>query len=168
MAGLLYRLGRLSARRHWTVIVSWALIIALAGVGYGLFHGAISSAITIPGTATSKVTDELATKFPKASGGSGSIVFATTDGSALSDGQKSDVTARGSMVPESLTLWLELSARTTSCTSPIVQPKVFAAATVVTTSIGWSPGMAGARAGQVPAVSLASECNAGYASNDIR
>jgi RND superfamily putative drug exporter len=93
MAGLLYRLGRLSARRHWTVIVSWALIIALAGVGYGLFHGAISSAITIPGTATSKVTDELATKFPKASGGSGSIVFATTDGSALSDGQKSEVTA---------------------------------------------------------------------------
>ena len=33
MASLLYRLGRFSARRHWTVIVSWVLVIALAAVG---------------------------------------------------------------------------------------------------------------------------------------
>lgn len=93
MAGLLYRLGRFAARRHWTVIVTWVVLIALAAVSYGLFQGAISSSISIPGTATSKVTDELAAKFPKASGGSGSIVFATTDGKALSDSQKTGVSS---------------------------------------------------------------------------
>lgn len=93
MAGLLYRLGRFSARRHWTVIVSWVVIIALAGVGFLLFSGSPSSAISIPGTATAKVQDELAAKFPKASGGSGSLVLETTSGKAFTDAQKADVTS---------------------------------------------------------------------------
>ncbi|MCU1528539.1 MAG: transporter [Frondihabitans sp.] len=93
MAGLLYRLGRFSARRHWIVIVAWFVIIALAGVAFSLFKGPVSSAISIPGTATSKVTAELAAKFPKASGGSGSIVFATTSGKAFTSTQQDGVTA---------------------------------------------------------------------------
>ncbi|KQO61360.1 MMPL family transporter [Curtobacterium sp. Leaf261] len=91
MAGLLYRLGRFAARRHWYVIVAWVLLLALGGVGYSLFAGTTSSNITIPGTATAKVQDELADKFPKASGGSGTIVFATKDDSAFTDAQKADI-----------------------------------------------------------------------------
>ena len=91
MAGLLYRLGRFSARRHWTVIVTWVLIIALAGVGYALFAGVPSPSISIPGTATAKVQDELAAKFPKVSGGSGSLVLETTSGTSFTDTQKADV-----------------------------------------------------------------------------
>ncbi|GAA4265284.1 MMPL family transporter [Frondihabitans peucedani] len=91
MAGLLYRLGRFSARRRWTVIIAWVVIIALAGVGFSLFKGPVSSSISIPGTATEKVTDELAAKFPKASGGSGSLVFATTSGDAFTDAQEKGV-----------------------------------------------------------------------------
>jgi RND superfamily putative drug exporter len=93
MAGLLYRLGRFSARRHWLVIVAWIVIVALAGVGFALFKGPVSSSITIPGTATSKVTDELAAKFPKASGGSGSIVFQSSDGKAFTADQQAGITA---------------------------------------------------------------------------
>lgn len=92
MAGLLYRLGRFSARRHWVVIVTWIVVIALAGVGYGLFKGTATSEISIPGTATAKVSDELAAKFPKASGGSGSVVFATKDGDAFTDAQQAQIT----------------------------------------------------------------------------
>ncbi|MBG6106461.1 MMPL family transporter [Frigoribacterium sp. CG_9.8] len=91
MAGLLYRLGRFSARRHWTVIVSWVLIIALAGVGYAMFAGVPSPSISIPGTATAKVQDELAAKFPQVSGGSGSLVLETTSGTSFTDTQKADV-----------------------------------------------------------------------------
>ncbi|PZE77868.1 MMPL family transporter [Curtobacterium sp. MCBD17_019] len=91
MAGLLYRLGRFAARRHWSVVVAWIVILALAGVGYSLFAGTISSSITIPGTATSKVTDELAKKFKSASGGSGTIVFQTTSGDAFTADQKSGI-----------------------------------------------------------------------------
>jgi len=92
MAGLLYRLGRFSARRHWIVIIAWVAIMAIAGVTYSLFAGTISSSITIPGTKTSQVQDELADKFPSANGGNGTIVFRTADGDAFTDAQQSDVT----------------------------------------------------------------------------
>ncbi|WP_144713071.1 MMPL family transporter [Curtobacterium pusillum] len=91
MAGLLYRLGRFSARRHWLVIIAWVVILGIAGVTYTLFAGTISSSITIPNTKTSQVQDELADKFPSANGGSGTIVFETKNGKAFTDTQKSDV-----------------------------------------------------------------------------
>jgi putative drug exporter of the RND superfamily len=93
MAGLLYRLGRFSARRHWTVIIAWIVIMAIAGVTYSLFAGTISSSITIPNTKTSQVQDQLADKFPSANGGNGTIVFETKDGAAFTDAQKSDIDA---------------------------------------------------------------------------
>ncbi|MEU7875557.1 MMPL family transporter [Dactylosporangium sp. NPDC049140] len=93
MAELLYRLGRFSARRHWLVIATWIVVIGIAGGSYAMFHGSLSGAITIPGTPTSKVADELAAKFPKASGGSGTVVFSTTSGSAFTDQQKAAIAA---------------------------------------------------------------------------
>ncbi|MFJ3383644.1 MULTISPECIES: MMPL family transporter [unclassified Curtobacterium] len=91
MAGLLYRLGRFSARRHWLVIISWIVIMGIAGGTYALFSGSISSSITIPGTKTSQVQDELADKFPSANGGNGTLVFETKDGKAFTDSQKTEV-----------------------------------------------------------------------------
>lgn len=91
MAGLLYRLGRFSARRHWLVIIAWVVILGIAGVTYSLFAGSISSSITIPNTKTSQVQDELADKFPSANGGSGTIVFETKDGDAFTDTQKAGI-----------------------------------------------------------------------------
>jgi RND superfamily putative drug exporter len=73
------------------VIVAWLALTAIAGVTYSLFAGTISSAITIPGTKTSQVQDELAGKFPSANGGNGTLVFQTSDGEAFSDTQKDDV-----------------------------------------------------------------------------
>ncbi|KTR51877.1 MMPL family transporter [Curtobacterium oceanosedimentum] len=91
MAGLLYRLGRFSARRHWLVIIAWVVILGIAGLTYSLFAGTISSSITIPNTKTSQVQDELADKFPSANGGNGTLVFETTDGKAFTAAQKADV-----------------------------------------------------------------------------
>ncbi len=67
------------------------MLLALGGVGYGVFGGTISSSISIPGTATSRVTDRLAQEFPAASGGSGTLVFETTDGRAFTSAQKDGV-----------------------------------------------------------------------------
>lgn len=91
MAGLLYRLGRFAARRRWSVILAWVAIIALSGAGYSLFAGAITSSITIPGTPTAKVSTELEKKFPDISGGSGSLVFTTTDNEPFTEAQQADV-----------------------------------------------------------------------------
>ncbi|WP_267425140.1 MULTISPECIES: MMPL family transporter [unclassified Curtobacterium] len=91
MAGLLYRLGRFAARRHWLVIIAWIVILGITGGTYALFAGTISSSITIPNTKTSQVQDQLADKFPSANGGNGTLVFETTDGKAFTSAQKSGV-----------------------------------------------------------------------------
>jgi RND superfamily putative drug exporter len=91
MASLLYRLGQFSARRAWIVIVSWLVILGLAVAGYLSFAGTLGSAVTIPGTATAQVTDQLAEKFPSASGGSGALVFSTEDDSEFTDEQRAEV-----------------------------------------------------------------------------
>ncbi|GAB3440223.1 MMPL family transporter [Phycicoccus ginsengisoli] len=92
MAELLYRIGRFAARRHWTVLGLWLLVLVL-GLGAFLgFSGPVSSAITIPGTPTSAVAAQLARDFPGTSGGSGSLAFTTTDGAAFTAAQKAGVT----------------------------------------------------------------------------
>ena len=101
MASLLYRLGRFSARRAWLVIVAWVVVLGLAGGTFALFGGTLTSAVSIPGTATQKVSDELAEKFPAASGGRGTVVFTTTDDSAFTDEQK---TAIGDLLVETESL----------------------------------------------------------------
>jgi len=101
MASLLYRLGRFSAHRAWLVIVAWVVILGLAGGAFALFGGTLTSAVSIPGTATQKVSDELAEKFPAASGGRGTVVFTTTDDSAFTAEQK---TAIGELLADTVEL----------------------------------------------------------------
>jgi putative drug exporter of the RND superfamily len=91
MAGLLYRIGRFSARRAWTVVTAWVAVLVLAVAGFLAFGGTLTSAVTIPGTETEKVTEHLAEEFPAASGGSGSVVFHTDDDSAFTADQQTAI-----------------------------------------------------------------------------
>jgi uncharacterized membrane protein YdfJ with MMPL/SSD domain len=88
LAELLYRLGRFSARHAWTVLLSWLAILALAVGAFLIAGGTLSSSVPIPGTETARVTDKLTESFPSASGGTGSMVFHTEDGSEFSSEQK--------------------------------------------------------------------------------
>ncbi len=93
MAGLLYRIGRFSARRAWVVVTAWAAVLALAAGAYVAFSGALTSAITIPGTATEKVTEHLQEEFPSASGGTGTVVFHTDGDDAFTPEQQAAISA---------------------------------------------------------------------------
>jgi RND superfamily putative drug exporter len=93
MAGLLYRLGRFAARRAWAVVTAWVVVLALAVGAYLAFGGTLTSAVTIPGTATEEVTEHLQEEFPSASGGSGTVVFHTDDDSAFTDEQSTAISA---------------------------------------------------------------------------
>ncbi|HEY0188012.1 MAG TPA: MMPL family transporter [Cellulomonas sp.] len=93
MAGLLYRIGRFSARRAWTVVTAWVIVLLLAAGAYLAFGGTLTSSVTIPGTETEQVTDHLAEEFPAASGGSGSVVFHTDDDSAFTADQQTAISA---------------------------------------------------------------------------
>lgn len=93
MAEFLYRLGRASARRAWIVVVTWVLVIAAAAGAFATWGGTLSTAITIPGTATAEVTARLQAALPQASGGTGTVVFSSRDGSALTASQQTAITA---------------------------------------------------------------------------
>lgn len=93
MAELLYRLGRFSARRAWTVIVGWLVVLGLAGGAFLAFGGALATSFSIPNTETERVSDQLADTFPELTGASATVVFATDDGSAFTDAQEADIAA---------------------------------------------------------------------------
>ena len=88
MAEFLYRIGGFASRRSRTVVVAWLAILAVAGVAFTLGGGHLATGLSIPGTPTAQVTERLAAEFPAAAGGSGTIVFRTEDGRALTDAQK--------------------------------------------------------------------------------
>jgi RND superfamily putative drug exporter len=73
------------------VIVAWLAILALAGGAFALFGGTLSSAVSIPGTATQTVSDQLADEFPAASGGRGTVVFTTSDDEPFTEAQQTAI-----------------------------------------------------------------------------
>ena len=93
MARLLHRLGLATSGRPRTTISAWLVLLALGVVGFLTLGGTLSSAVSIPGTPTARVADQLTTEFPDASGGSGTVVFHAEDGAALTADQQSAISA---------------------------------------------------------------------------
>ncbi|MDF2990772.1 MAG: putative drug exporters of the superfamily [Microbacterium sp.] len=93
MAELLHRLGTFAARRAWTVIVAWAVILGVVVAGFLVGFKGLSSSFDIPGTASGNVVAKLQDELPDFSGASGGVVFRTSDGSALTDDQKSEISS---------------------------------------------------------------------------
>ncbi|MGM0928755.1 MAG: MMPL family transporter [Actinomycetota bacterium] len=88
MASLLYRLGKLAARKRWWFVSAWLVIMVAVGGSVAAFMGTLSNSFTIPGTPAQAVADELQEKLPDASGGLGTIVFTTADGTAFTAKQE--------------------------------------------------------------------------------
>ena len=93
MAELLFKIGRLAARRARTVIAVWIAALAAAGVAFALGGGTLATSFSIPDTPTAEVTERLETEFPDAAGGTGTIVFGTEDGSAFTEAQQEAIGA---------------------------------------------------------------------------
>lgn len=89
MSLFLYRLGRTAYRRPWAFIVVW-LLIAGGVVGLAVQNGGgkISSSVTIDGTQSQDVLDELRAELPAAAGGQGTIVFTVPEGERLDSGER--------------------------------------------------------------------------------
>jgi len=94
MSEFLYRIGRLASRRGRTVVIAWLAILASAGVAFAVGGGHLATGFSIPGTPTAQVTARLAAEFPAVSGGSGTVVFRSEDGSAFTDVEKAAISAR--------------------------------------------------------------------------
>ena len=91
MANLLYKLGLFSARRAWLVIISWLIILATTVTGMTLFAGTLSTSMSIAGTPSQLVIDDLKASFPVANHGSGQVIFHKTNGVAFTKAEKQAV-----------------------------------------------------------------------------
>lgn len=87
MATFLYRLGALAYRRRWAVVAAWSVVLLVIGLSAGAFMGKLSNTFTIPGTETQRTLDRMKVEMPNLAGGTGSIVFRSTDGNALTTQQ---------------------------------------------------------------------------------
>ena len=85
MATLLYRLGRFSYRRAWTVIGVWVvLFIAILGGGVAL-GGQTQESFAIPGTESQNALDRLDAVFPSVAGASAQAVYEVPAGASVED-----------------------------------------------------------------------------------
>lgn len=85
MATLLYRLGRFSFRRKWTVIGTWfVLLVAVLGGGIAL-GGHSSESFVIPGTESQQALDRLSAVFPSVAGASAQAVVEVPKGATVND-----------------------------------------------------------------------------------
>ncbi|MEB4616429.1 MMPL family transporter [Leucobacter sp. M11] len=93
MAELLHRLGLFAARRAKTVLTAWAVILGIAVGGFLVGFATLTSSFDVPGTASGEVIEELEQQLPEFSGAAGTVVYATEDGSALSESQRAEISA---------------------------------------------------------------------------
>src|SRR6478735_1188788 len=80
---LLYALGRWSYRHPWRVLVTWLLLLGIAGGSAGLFMQGTDNAFTIPGTEAQAGLEQLSRSFPQASGTSAQLVVVAADGDKI-------------------------------------------------------------------------------------
>jgi RND superfamily putative drug exporter len=71
----------------------WLVLLGLATAAFVAGRGTLSSAVSIPGTETARVAEQLQQRLPEASGGMGTVLFYTEDGSALSAEQRDQISA---------------------------------------------------------------------------
>ena len=104
MSTFLYRLGRFSYRRRWTVIIGWLVVLCALGAAAATLMKPFTSSTSIPGTEAQKASDVLAKEFPSGSDGiSGQIVFRAPKGQKVTAGPAADAiraaTARIAQTP---------------------------------------------------------------------
>ncbi|WP_220700707.1 MMPL family transporter [Mycetocola tolaasinivorans] len=85
MSSLLYSLGRWAYGARKLVLGIWIVILALFGVGAGLFGQGTENSFSIPGTESQVALDSLKTTFPQISGASGQIVVVSGDAQKVDD-----------------------------------------------------------------------------------
>jgi RND superfamily putative drug exporter len=90
LARLLHRLGLFSARRPFVVLVGWLVVLGIAVGGFLAFGGTLATSFDIPGTQTTKVTDQMQKKLDTTGGATGTVAF-QTKGTGFTAEQKTEI-----------------------------------------------------------------------------
>jgi RND superfamily putative drug exporter len=81
----LYRLGRLSARRPWTVIGAWVVLVIVVVGSSSAFGKDYEDSFRVPGLDSQKANDLIAAAGTGQAGMSAQVIATTTDGSPFAD-----------------------------------------------------------------------------------
>ena len=90
MATLLYRIGRFSFRRAWTVIAIWLILLAGIVGGSVALGGQTEESFAIPGTESQDALDRLSAVFPAVAGAGVQVVVVAPDGESVNDEKYED------------------------------------------------------------------------------
>nr|WP_314845834.1 efflux RND transporter permease subunit [uncultured Microbacterium sp.] len=85
MSTLLSSLGRWSYRHPWRVLVSWLLVLGIAGAGALVLGAGTNNSFSIPGTESQAGLEQLNRSFPAVSGTSAQIIVVAADGDSIAD-----------------------------------------------------------------------------------
>jgi RND superfamily putative drug exporter len=85
VATLLYRIGRFSFRRAWTVIAIWFVLLAGIVGGSVALGGQTQESFAIPGTESQDALDRLSAVFPAVAGAGVQVVVVAPDGESVND-----------------------------------------------------------------------------------
>ncbi|QAY60421.1 MMPL family transporter [Microbacterium protaetiae] len=80
MSTLLAALGRWSFRHPWRVLVTWLLLLCIAGGGVALFAQGTDNSFSIPGTESQEGLEQLSRTFPQVSGTSAQAIVVAPEG----------------------------------------------------------------------------------------
>lgn len=86
MSTLLSSLGRWSFRHPWRVLVSWLLVLGIAGGGALALGSGTDNAFSIPGTESQAGLEQLSRSFPQVSGTNAQFIVVAADGDRVTDG----------------------------------------------------------------------------------
>ncbi len=93
MGSALGALGSFCARRRYTVLIAWALLMAVMFGLVGVFGAQVNNDFSLPGTGSQSATDLLESDFPPQQNGTSPILFHVDTGSMNDDANKSAVQA---------------------------------------------------------------------------
>ncbi|TDP93355.1 RND superfamily putative drug exporter [Leucobacter luti] len=80
MSTLLYAIGRWATGARKLVLILWIALLAVLGIGAGLFSQGANAPISIPGTESQEAIDTLGRTFPEVSGTSATIIVVAPEG----------------------------------------------------------------------------------------
>ncbi len=92
MSTLLSSLGRWSFRHPWRVLVSWLIVLGIAGAGALALGEGTDNTFSIPGTESQAGLEQLSRSFPQVSGTNAQFIVVAADGDHVTDdGYRTDI-----------------------------------------------------------------------------
>ena len=154
MSKLLYKIGLTAYKKPWYFIVAWVLVLAVVLGALGLNGVSVSSEMTIEGTESQKVLDQLTSQMPEASGGQGSVVFVAPEGESLATAERAAAIAEGAMAVYALDYVIDPTQLSAPAeTGPTADESAANAGAATSEATGADAQSAGAEAGSGAATS---------------